>query len=39
MRDNFVINAHLGNEEGCDFYVECYGKPIFKVGAARLIND
>jgi hypothetical protein len=37
--DNFVVDATLGNEEDCEFYVTYYEKLIFEVSADGLNND
>jgi hypothetical protein len=37
--DNFVVNATLGNEEDCEFYVACYEKLLFEVDVDGLTDD
>lgn len=37
--DNFVVDATLGNEEDCEFYVTYCKKLIFEVSADGLNND
>ncbi len=37
--DDFVMNATLGNEEGCEFYVVCCEKPLFEVDVDGLSDD